>query len=302
MYQVESPVLFLVFNRPNESRSVFEAIRKVKPKKFYIAGDGPRKGHLNDIENCAKTREIVNEIDWPCQVVLLMRNENLGCGLAVSQALNWFFDNEPEGIVLEDDCLPNDDFFRFCDSMLQKYRHDGRIGHISGTNMHDNIKRGNATYFFSRLTGIWGWASWARVWKDYDYHLSKLDSAIGANFLDDLIPNRRIQKSLLRDFINTKAGNNDTWDYQYLFMHLISHRMSVFPNSNLISNIGFNSNGTHTLSDSEYSAVKTKPLDDDITHPDIYLPSKSADIYTLEKAIPARPYAYFRKLKRILFK
>ena len=165
LYQTKSAVLFVVFNRPDTTKRVFEAIRLAKPKRLYITTDGPRPNMPDDVQLCKQTREIVSVVDWDCEVKTLFREENAGCKNGVSAAINWFFDHEEEGIILEDDCLPANSFFKFCDTLLEKYRYDTRVRHITGCNLQFGKKWGDASYYFSNLTNGWGWASWRRAWR-----------------------------------------------------------------------------------------------------------------------------------------
>lgn len=167
------PVLFLIFNRPDTTRKVFAEIRRAKPARLYIAADGPRKERTTDIALCEQTRDIINEIDWPCQSYTLYRKENLGCKLAVSSAINWFFEREESGIILEDDCLPHPTFFKFCEIMLERYKDDTRVMHIGGSNFQEGMIRGDGDYYYSKWTPVWGWASWRRAWKNYDVNMVK---------------------------------------------------------------------------------------------------------------------------------
>ena len=165
-----APVLFLVFNRPEQTRLVFEAIRAARPAHLYVAADGPRPGRPGETERCEQARQIAMAVDWPCRVEALLRERNLGCGRAVSEAISWFFAREQEGIILEDDCLPAPDFFRFSTEMLARYRHDARIGKIAGTNPLGQWRPdGDANFFFSSYGYSWGWASWRDRWQDFEY-------------------------------------------------------------------------------------------------------------------------------------
>lgn len=160
---MRSPVLFLVFNRPDVTQRVFDAIRQARPPKLYVAADGPRKDKAGEAERCKAVQNIVSMVDWPCEINKLIRDENLGCKIAVSGAIDWFFRQEPEGIILEDDCLPHPDFFLYCDELLEKYRDDERVGLISGTALGDirakNFISGDEDFIFNRYPSIWGWAS-----------------------------------------------------------------------------------------------------------------------------------------------
>ena len=286
MYQVKSPILFLIFNRPKETQILFNAIRDVKPKKLYVAADGPRKNGKDDLV-CKETKAILNQIDWECELITLFREENLGCGKAVSSAITWFFNNEEEGIILEDDCLPSLDFFRFTDEMLNRYRTDDRIGHICGCNFQDGIKRGDGDYYYSKLTHVWGWASWKRVWSEYDFSMHGLAKAIEDDVLSTLIDNDWNKKTLYNALTSVKNGNIDTWDYQYLFLNQVNSRLSIIPNYNMISNIGFNADGTHTFDpNSPMSNISFNELPIRIKDPTFLFQNRLADKYTLGKETP----------------
>ena len=165
---VHTAVLFLVFNRPETTKQVFEAIRQAKPPRLYVAADGAREGKPGESERVEQVRQIATEVDWPCEVKTLFRDKNLGCKQAVSSAIDWFFDNEEQGIILEDDCLPHPDFFTFCETLLKRYATDERVWVITGDNFQDGQKRGDGSYYFSRYNHVWGWASWRRAWSKRD--------------------------------------------------------------------------------------------------------------------------------------
>jgi len=165
---LHTPVLFLVYKRPDTTRQVFEAIRQAKPPRLYVAADGPKKNVPGEAEKVKQVREIIsNGVDWDCEVKTLFRDENLGCKYGPVEGINWFFKNEEEGIILEDDTLPSQSFFWFCQELLERYKDDTRIMVISGDNFQNGITRGTCSYYFSRYNHIWGWASWRRAWKYY---------------------------------------------------------------------------------------------------------------------------------------
>ena len=171
-YKLKTPILFLIFNRLDTTEKVFEKIREQQPKYLYIAADGPRSDVPEDQEKCRKTRAIIDRIDWDCELKTLFREENLGCRNNAVQAITWFFDNVEEGIILEDDCLPDPTFFRYCEDLLSYYRYDMRVMHIAGSNLQQGFKSDNASYYFSHIPWVWGWASWKRAWKYYDVNIS----------------------------------------------------------------------------------------------------------------------------------
>ena len=286
MYKVKSSILFLVFNRPEESLHVFNAIKKVQPARLYIAADGPRKDIKDDFKLCKETLKFLQYIDWDCKVQTLIREENLGCKLAVSTAITWFFKNEEEGIILEDDCLPSRDFFRFSDEMLNFYRDDEMIAHIGGGNFQQGVKRGDSSYYFSGFTYVWGWASWRRVWERYDVNLKNLDKAMSNNFLNFITKSFFYKYSLEYTFKNVQSGGINTWDYQYLFLNIMNKQLSIVPNYNMISNIGFNKNATHTVSDSSFANLPYDEFEFPIKHPIEKFPNSIADAFTLKNILP----------------
>lgn len=282
-YLVKSPVLFLIFNRPDTTLKVFNEIRAVKPSRLYIAADGPRADRATDTELCKATREAVASIDWDCEVKTLFREKNLGCKVAVAEAVDWFFDQEEEGIILEDDCLPAKSFFYFCDQMLEIYRPDTRIRHIAGSNLHNGKKWGTASYYFTESTSVWGWASWRRVWKDYDRELENYKESEVHYQLNKVFYDPFLAEQWFNIFKELKAGKINTWDYQLAFINYFQNGLSVNANVNLITNIGFRADATHTPDPN--APFANRPLQEltEITHPKYFLPEKDADYEILEK-------------------
>lgn len=300
MYKVKSPILFLIFNRPLETFQVFNEIRKAKPSVLYIAADGPRKQNQNDLLNSESVKKIVKNIDWPCLVRTRFNNENLGCKMAVSSAISWFFENEEEGIILEDDCLPHVDFFRFCDEMLNRYRNETRVAHITGSNLQDGIKRGVSSYYFSNFTYVWGWASWRRVWKNYDVNLSFLEPANSFSILNNLTRKLKYKLYFKHILKAVRNGQIDTWDYQYTFLNIFNRSLTIVPNLNLISNIGFNANATHTTSETKDSKVPLDKITFPLIHPENISSIRAADEYTLMKITPNTFSVYKMALKQLI--
>ena len=240
---MNTPVLFLIFNRPNTTKKVFEEIRKAKPEKLFVAADGPRDNKPGEKERCKETRKITEKIDWPCDVERLYRKENLGCKLGVSSAITWFFDNVEEGIILEDDCLPHQSFFNYCTELLGRYRNCEKIMHIGSESFV--IMRNRESYYFSRYPHIWGWATWRRAWKKYDIKMSKWpesNNSITKNYSFNLL-DRLYWKTI---FDKVKNNEIDTWDYQWVYSIWSNQGFSISPTTNLIKNLGFSSNATHT--------------------------------------------------------
>ncbi|WP_295651528.1 nucleotide-diphospho-sugar transferase [uncultured Mucilaginibacter sp.] len=282
-YQTRSAVLFLIFNRPDVTKKVFEQIRHAKPARLYVAADGPRSDKENEALLCEQTRAIIKAIDWDCELKTLYRDENLGCKVAVSSAIGWFFDQEDEGIILEDDCLPVTSFFYFCDTLLDYYRNDNRVRHIAGSNFQQGNTWGEASYYFSKLTHVWGWASWKRVWADYDVDLSDYNDNEVKQQLHDIFGDTYVVNSWMQIFEVLKAKKINTWDYQLAFTNFMKKGLSVMPNVNLVSNIGFGSGATHTSDiENENAGIPLSNIND-IIHPKNMLPEKEADMFTLNK-------------------
>jgi len=238
---LNTAVLFLVFNRPDTTAQVFEAIRQARPPRLYVAADGPREGREGEAERVAEVREIATAIDWPCEVKTLFRDENLGCKHAVSGAIDWFFQHEEQGIILEDDCLPSQSFFWFSELMLKRHQDEKSIWMISGFNPR-NPGIHSEQCFLSKNPSVWGWASWRDRWKKYDVEMPFWSSNSVLN-LGSGIP-RYVYRYYRTAFDNTKNGSINTWDYQLTCLILQSSGFVVKPYANLISNIG--AEGTHS--------------------------------------------------------
>lgn len=279
-----TPVLFIVFNRLDTAIQVLSAIRKVKPVHLYIAADGPRMNKEGESAKCQLVRKtIIEGIDWECDVKTLFRKTNLGCGQAVSSAIRWFFDQVEEGIILEDDLIPHPDFFPFCSELLEKYRYDQRISLISGDNFQNGIKRGEGSYYFSAYTHIWGWASWRRVWDNYEYDLGSLDLdklKIRINHAFKMRSEREFWDEIVD---SVKQKKVDTWDYQFALCNIYNGSLSVMPNVNLVRNIGFGHEATHTQNaDSQFALLATHSILP-VHHPGLVVRDAKADKYYFDK-------------------
>jgi hypothetical protein len=246
-------VLFIIFNRPENTQQVFDAIKKAKPTRLYIAADGPRRDILGEDQICEEVRKIATDIDWDCQVRTLFREENLGCGKGPCTAITWFFEHETEGIILEDDCLPSPSFFSFCSELLEHYRYDTRIMEIGGNNLEEpHLRNKEYSFGFSNQIYIWGWATWRRAWKLHDFDMSHYDEVYKKRYLDSSY------KSIYeRDFYqyvfgkmyegDERTNSRTIWDYQWQFACKINSGLTIVPNKNLVSNLGFGINATNTL-------------------------------------------------------
>lgn len=239
---MKKAVLFLIFNRLDTTKRVFEKIKEAKPPRLYLASDGAREEKKGERETVEEVRSFVlKNINWDCRVETLFREKNLGCGKAVSSAINWFFNQERDGIILEDDCLPDKTFFTFCEELLDYYKNESSVMHISGDQFIPNFKSKDS-YYFAKNMHCWGWASWSDRWRKYQFEASK--------FSDDLVKNissdKNVQKYWLEILRRLKKKEIDTWDYQWAFSIINNKGFCINPSVNLISNIGFGLESTHT--------------------------------------------------------
>jgi ADP-heptose:LPS heptosyltransferase len=271
----ETPILFLVFNRPDTTALVFERIKAIKPRQLFIAADGARIDTINELELCEKTREIIHDINWDCEVKTLFRTKNLGCGKAVSEAISWFFEHVEQGIILEDDCLPHLTFFNYCETLLNVYKNDLSVFHIGGTNFQFGRQRGNGSYYFSKYPHVWGWATWKRAWEGYDIKMSDYPKAKST---------LKIEPYWQDIFATMYQYPIDTWDHQWFFHVVKQNGKAIIPNQNLVVNIGFRPDATHTTSCPNW--LKKHSINhaglSEIQHPTRKDCDKKADNYTFK--------------------
>src|SRR3989338_283785 len=275
--QFNTPILLIAFNRPETTKIVFEEIRKVRPKNFFMAVDGPRNGNEKDKTKVEKVREIIKKVDWPCKVKTLFRKENLGCKFGESSAITWFFKNVENGIILEDDNFPDPSFFKFCEELLEKYKNDERVMHISGNNFQRGRSIDNYSYYFSRYAHIWGWASWRRAWEKYDITLKSYPELRKKGYFKMLHPDFFERKNTLKNLDACYYKNFNTWDYQWTFSLLVNNGLAIIPNKNLVKNIGFIENSTHTKPIDSFLSMPAGKMEFPLKHPQFIIHNSFAD-------------------------
>ncbi|MBC7428118.1 MAG: nucleotide-diphospho-sugar transferase [Bacteriovorax sp.] len=297
---LNTPVLFLVFNRLDTSTKVLEAIRNARPTRLYIAADGARESRTDEEQKVQQVRKyILGQIDWDCEVKTLFREKNLGCKKAVSEAVTWFFENEEMGIILEDDCVPSPGFFGYCENLLKRYKDDMRVWHISGANVRGGDLKSEYTYHFSVYPGVWGWASWANRWQHYDSELKQVNDE---SFIKNVLSNKNTIKYWTAIFHRMKAKQIDTWDFQWVFTVWMKNGFAITPNINQISNIGFGAGATHTIDpESALSKLKAGNIDK-IVHPkDMYVSLENDNFLSTQYfSSPTLWERVFAKFKRSL--
>jgi hypothetical protein len=294
------PILLLIFNRPDLTQKVFNRIREARPERFYVAADGPRQNRPGDLELCEEAREVAMEVDWPCEVKTLLRDENLGCGIAVSQATTWFFEQESEGIILEDDCLPHTTFFRFCDELLDRYRDDERVAVISGNNYQKRNRISDASYYFSIYTQTCGWATWRRTWQHFDSELNLWHQLRNTTWLKDLFGDSDVAQFWKSMFDMVHAGRNDIWDIQLTYSCWIQSGLTILPTVNLVTNIGYGERATHSQSpDDPLANLPALAMRFPLKHPIYIMRDFEADRYDSRHVFGIKPY-WTRKAHSLL--
>ncbi len=277
------PILFLVFRRPALTARVFAAIRLARPSHLFVAADGPRPDHPGEAARCEETRKLATMVDWPCEVQTLFRDQNLGCGPAISGAIHWFFEHVEEGIILEDDCLPDPSFFPYCAELLAHYRHDTRVMHIAGYNPLDH-GFGDGSYYFSPIMHCWGWATWKRVADQYDYRIKNFSQFEQDGLIRGIFRRRLQQRYWLRALRRYYRGLSSNWDHQWAYLVFSQHGLCVNPCINLVQNLGFGADSTFAANPWSYHGRRHVGQIAAIRHPSFLLPYPDAADQILRKA------------------
>lgn len=297
---METPVLFIIFKRIDTTQRVFNEIRKAKPNLLFVAADAARADKPSEVEQCENLRSwVLENIDWECEVKTLFQEKNLGCGLGVKTAIDWFFENVEEGIILEDDCLAHQDFFCFCQNLLEHYRHDTRISCISGNNFQFGKKYGDESYYFSRYSNTWGWATWRRAWKMFDFDMKSFPEFKEKKIITRLFSQKYIQRRWLDLFqkVYDKNSNFSVWDIQWTYAAFINNTLAITPQTNMISNIGVDS--THEMKD-KLMEMPTQGISE-IKHPVMMVINTPADKMTFDQTIANKNILakIFNKVKKM---
>jgi hypothetical protein len=275
------PILLLTFNRPETTKKVFDEIRKARPEQLFVATDAPRKDHATDIEKCKKVLDIVHSVDWDCNLSVFTHDENVGGKIGITSAMDWFFSHVEEGIILEDDCLPDQSFFLFCQELLDRYRYDERIMMISGDNFQFGGRRTEYSYYFSRYPHTWGYATWRRVWKDYDIAIKKWPMIRDGGWLEDIFQDKKAVQYWTAIFDGVYNNTIYSHDYQIGFLCWITGRLCILPNTNLISNIGFGKDATHTTDPGNlFATLPVSPVLFPLNHPPFIIRDDRADRFS----------------------
>lgn len=278
----QTPIAYIVFNRPSHTEQTFEVLRQQRPSQLFIIADGPRGDHPTDAESCVAVRALVEQVDWPCEVHRNYAESNLGLKRRVSSGLDWVFGHVERAIVLEDDCVAHPDFFRFCDTLLERYADDERVAVVTGNNFQDGRQRGDASYYFSKYNHCWGWATWRRTWRQYQGDMPFWPEWRTSEAWMRQMPDKVERRYWQGIFERVRAGQIDSWAYPWTGSVWYRGGLTATPNLNLVSNIGFGPDATHTASpDSPFAAMATGPLGA-ITHPEMIAQDRAADRFAFD--------------------
>ncbi|MGY6529569.1 MAG: TylF/MycF/NovP-related O-methyltransferase [Cyanobacterium sp.] len=279
-WKLTTPVAFFIFNRPDTTQKVFNTIREAKPPKLLVVADGARRDKQGEVELCQQTRAIIDQVDWDCEILTNYSDVNLGCRQRISSGLDWVFEQVEEAIILEDDCLPHPTFFRYCQELLEKYRDDERIMFISGDNFQFGRNKTEYSYYFSRYNHCWGWASWRRAWAKYDNSMKTWQEVKEKNLLASVFSDSQAIDYWTNIFDSVYQGKINSWAYIFQLTEFINNGLTILPNENLISNIGFDVDATHTKGNSTQANMATSEMIFPLKHPPYVIRNVETDDFT----------------------
>lgn len=299
---LRTPVVLLVFNRPDVTARVFEAVRRARPAKLVVVADGPRTSKAGETERCRATRAVTEAVDWDCEVVRDYAEENLGCMWRVSSGLDRAFSLVEEAIVLEDDCVPHPTFFGYCEELLDRYRDDARVMAVAGTNFQFGRRRGPYDYYFSRYNHCWGWASWRRAWSQFDVSMRTWPELREGGWLLDILGDRRAADYWRRIFDAVTEDRINSWAYRWTFACWRESGLTCLPAVNLVSNIGFSDEATHTRGRDRYADMGVEAVGLPLRHPPFMIRDAIADAFTQSTmfASPRLARRILGRLKRMV--
>lgn len=272
-YSVKNAILLIGFNRPDNMKKILEVVGRVKPRKLYVALDGPRQGRDDDYVNCNKVKQLFDDISWECEVKMNISDINLGCSKRPHTAISWALSLEEQVIILEDDCLPEIAFFEYCDELLDKYKNDTRVMLVCGTNSFGTWET-EYSYLFSKHTRIWGWATWRRAWEQFDVNIKLWGNSEIKKLLSQHFTAKEYKEEIkYYDELINAEDTTTAWDYQWGFNVMVNNGLAIIPQKNLIKNIGFGEDATHTTDIfSKFAAMNTYDLNIPLKHPPFVMP------------------------------
>lgn len=282
-FQLQTPVVLLCFNRPKETARVMERIRVARPPRLHVVADAPRDGRPDDQALCDEVRKIATQIDWPCDLITDFSDQNMGCFLRVSSGLTKAFASSDELIIVEDDCVPDPSFFRFCETLLERHRGDDRVFAISGDNFQTGASRTPYSYYFSQIFHCWGWASWRQQWQSVDLSMSAWPELRDGNWLSDALGDPDAVAYYRLAFEQTYTRKNNSWAYRAALSSMAQGKVNILPSVNLVQNIGFGTDATHTGVSPAHNAPGAASIKFPLSHPPYMIVDRQADRATFAR-------------------
>ena len=301
---MKTPIAVIVYNRPSFTKRLFQILEALQPANLFIIADGPKAGDAEDEHRCREVRKVFDHIPWECQVARDFADINLGCGKRPATGIGWVFEHVDRAIILEDDCIPNLSFFRFCEELLDRYADDERIMQINGNNFQFGNRRTEDSYYFSNLSICWGWATWRRAWRYHDMALAAWPSLKETSWLADRVEHPLAVRYWSRQFDRAyqSRGDIDFWDYQWSFAIWVQNGLTIMPSETLVTNIGCGPLGTHTKSANQKTAnLKARELSFPLRHPDLMIRHREADRYFIETVVVPKSMPRSKKKKFPVF-
>jgi hypothetical protein len=297
---MNTPVVLVIFNRPDTTQLVLKAIRQVQPKKLFVIADGPRADRAGEVEQCNAARSVIEQVNWDCEVLTNYSAVNLGCARRVSSGLDWVFQQVEEAIILEDDCVPNPTFFTFCEELLERYRADDRVSSISAQKFCP-LYPIEESYYFSRYPHCWGWATWRRAWQNFDFEMRHWQVVKEQGLLKNMLEDDRAAKVWAKIFEATYTNQISSWAYRWVLCCWLQNSLSIHPKLSLVQNIGFGQDATHTQQKLPFADYQTKLIEFPLKHPPFIVRHTQIDQY-LQHNVFDLPliHRFYLKLKKLL--
>lgn len=277
----DTPVAYFIYNRPQQTEQSFKRIAEIEPRTLLLIADGPRGE--SERQRCDDTRAVLRHIDWECDIHINFSDYNIGCRQRVASGLDWVFQRVEAAIILEDDCVPDATFFAFCEQLLSRYRSERRVSMIAGDNFQFGRRRTAHSYYFSLIPHIWGWATWRRSWRYFDLDMKAWPKLRRTSWLRDTVTPQPVVAFYRDMFDRAHAGEVDTWDIQWVFANFVQGGLTILPQTNLVTNIGFGTDATHTRSPTAREAnMRTAAMQFPLQHPPTIQRNVEADEFTFE--------------------
>lgn len=287
---MNTPVALIIFRRPGLTARVLDAVAQARPRTLLVIADGPRADRPDDAAACTAARAVIDRVDWDCAIVKNYADVNLGCGRRPGTGVSWVFEQVEQAIVLEDDCVPHPSFFRFCDELLERYRDDERVMHITGTTYRAHEIPTPYSYFFSQFNGCWGWATWRRAWRHFDASVRLWPELRDTTWLKDLVEDPDAVRYWAHEFdvAYQRRGDVDYWDHQWTFACWAHSGLSIAPRVNLVTNVGCGADSTHFGENDPLGNVPSHEMMFPLVHPPNVLQRRHADREFLQQLVLPR--------------